>query len=480
MATTGGSASPLLAKRAKGMETVLEARQPATEYRFPQLDDFREEGQNESGSEQEEEDEEMEGIHVSDVMASLSPAVASSYRFAFMSEVEEGLCQRISGALLYGQEKVGDLNAFLFRRDGRSGRFYTAADIEQDTLHMGRICCDRGGALKEPLKSACGEDANQGGLLYLDYVTVDKEHRGHDLGLHLVLQMLRYCIYDNVGYGDDITNGLWNPDLQDYARSMEDMGESPAWTLLITQPYIKEKFDRRRFLPQCPEREALEETPDEVASMARHFARLGMRQHPGKGDAIMYWYLERQNVPEEPLTPAQVGSLEIRQPALKSRSEASSATPAEEELVSELTRLCSRGAGAFFNRLDKELKQLPEGSIDRLCLMHHVIGAQGPMEVLQGLRSRGANVNSTDENGSTALHVASALANGFPDGSVVIRWLLAEGADKTLVNDDDQTALQCLLAAEESMADFAATFGLPPSVGGERVSLCKRLLSVQP
>merc|ERR1711871_828777 len=58
----------------------------------------------------------------------------------------------------------------------------------------------------------------------------------------------------------------------------------------------------------------------------------------------------------------------------------------------------------------------------------------GRLEVAQLLISSGAEVNSIDESGDTALHRASTLA--------VLQFLLESGADTKLVNEDGFNPLQ--------------------------------------
>jgi ankyrin repeat protein len=60
----------------------------------------------------------------------------------------------------------------------------------------------------------------------------------------------------------------------------------------------------------------------------------------------------------------------------------------------------------------------------------------GNVSTVTALIIRGENVNGTDESGSTALHYAVAA-----DNKEMVTLLLAFGADSTIANEDDLTAV---------------------------------------
>lgn len=90
----------------------------------------------------------------------------------------------------------------------------------------------------------------------------------------------------------------------------------------------------------------------------------------------------------------------------------------------------------------------------------HMTMFQGDARFIDLLCSHGADVNGRDGAGSTPLMVATGGQGTVAQKLACARALCIKGADKSIENDNSQTALAIMRAHATAMQDFTMTFGL--------------------
>lgn len=93
--------------------------------------------------------------------------------------------------------------------------------------------------------------------------------------------------------------------------------------------------------------------------------------------------------------------------------------------------------------------------------LRHAASSYGHEEILKLLLERGGNVNTTDEDGDTALHACESVE--------CAKILLDAGADATLRNDEEKTAAEIAVEEERSEVAELLRIRFPESFDASRV-----------
>lgn len=244
---------------------------------------------------------------------------------------------------------------------------------------------------------------NTGNYLHIEKVEIDKEHRGKLLALHLIIKTL----------------------------------SSLQWTITSIVPILLWPNENENLCDI------------EKVKVAQYFSRIGYKQLPGHGKT--FWYMQRSDFTgeigsAEAAATLQVSLLARRKPISAASKELLTliieSSTSDENFLLKLQDLLSRGA-----------------DMDACNALQTAVGAR-KSTLLPVLLAAGAQVNAQDENGLTALHVATGL---MEVDMIIVRMLLIAGADKTLKDADGRTPRDELLFSRRNLTDFERAFGLPRS-----------------
>jgi hypothetical protein len=326
----------------------------------------------------------------------------------------ENMCDEITGRLMYtanGEGEpvvVGSLTALRFNRDRN---FYMNADITADAMEMATSCFNAIGRMKPLFASIALPSASHGGLVYLDEVCVQSEHRGNDIGLHFAVALLRYL---------------------------------PDWTLCVQTPFVKDAIWKERT------HEELLEYDQVRAKIARHFARVGFHQIPGKSKAKEFWFLERERMLKQPVAnKASVRDLvviqDVRKPPLPAKTDADQAI---HDLIQNSKAQLFQPVNIFITKVTEQISN--GGKLDRVNALHCLAAMDAPLIVFLAICALGADINHVDPaNGCTPLHIASMKQN-----KELVQYLLGLGAKKNCENDKGQTPLDSMIDTIDEMNGF--------------------------
>ena len=216
---------------------------------------------------------------------------SSSGEFSFeFSEVDNDLGSDF--ALLYGKMvsisdnvTVGRLCGDLVNRCSRDF-FDMCDDRSQQLMDLAQFVANADGTLRQPLRTEIKDAARikaagKGGLLFLDEVHLLPAYRGRDLSLEFVLALLRHL--------------------------------RGRWTLAMSMVVPWDHADQQR--DEVGRGGAFKRTAEERTRLCRHFARLGLRQVGSSAPSgHHYWYLERSQLPEQPLPRGALAALTVYHP----------------------------------------------------------------------------------------------------------------------------------------------------------------------
>ena len=390
------------------------------------------------GFENEHDDEDDEDEYANPSKKRSGPIKSSSGEFSFeFFEGDYGLGPDF--ALLYGNMvsvadnvTVGRLCGDLVTRGGGSNYFSMCDSRSQDLIDLARVLTNSDGTLRRPLcakikDAARIKAAGKGGLLFLDEVHILQSYRGRDLSLEFMFALFRYL--------------------------------GRRWTLAVSTvvPWDHADQQRDRAAPRSEE---------EHTRLCRHFARVGLKQVDDT-----HWFLERSQQPKQPLPRGAVAALAVYHPA--KQVERPELSELDQKLASAVEKSSRNlGAGSDSGDVDalaKVKEALKAGaSIQAACALHYAVGPAGVYgaawrpDALHFLIASRANIEQTDFQGMTPLHVA---ANARSERAV--RALLEYGADPLArIPHGSHSGMAPLemhinstAAHIQSMQDFGATFG---------------------
>jgi len=368
---------------------------------------------------------------------------------------------------------VGTLNGHLVRRTKHMTDFHAKCDELDGELHQISVYFfEHTGKLRDEAKARLGTSCNTGGLLHIKEVEVAPLHRGKDLGLAMIKEVL------------EVFKGKWSV------------------AIMLPGPLSRPKLSNPPFFSRAEDQNG---PNDGVIELSQYFSRLGFKQMSGSQPACDYWYLEASKytgqigsktasrrvdvVQSHPEDTTEVNkkiidvlrelggeslSLEPASLAEKERISALESKVSElenrlREIRGELPSLSSSAgmsrAGAM-TQAEKEhtlLLKMNElkaqgGDLNQARALHHTVANKWVWQIAP-LISLGADVNGTDEFGNTPLHLV--FLTGFDATCVnMVALLKLHGANPRLKSEEGRTPLQDARRKVRSMADFRRTLDL--------------------
>ncbi len=115
--------------------------------------------------------------------------------------------------------------------------------------------------------------------------------------------------------------------------------------------------------------------------------------------------------------------------------------------VTPLTMATRKGSETIVMALLKNGAEVDGHDSDEKTALHHAVGGwmytwQSTHKIMSLLVGAGANVNATDAHGFTPLMLAASVKNFTSKQLEVVKFLLGNGANRLLVNEDGDTAAQ--------------------------------------
>jgi hypothetical protein len=305
-----------------------------------------------------------------------------------------------------------------------SPSFFEEADAVSGELQfLATLFCESNGTASRIHHEMLDNDPDtvrQGGFLHLERVAIDPQHRGKDLGLRFIHEVL--------------------------------MALNHKWTLAVMEPYSLRDFQNQWSESfSSADDEWIGSQQAKTQAIQRHFLRMGFAQAGNSNGREKAWFLTRTTymANADPikswLSKEDSKKIIIHEPPVieepkgldKELRDAIGMACADENAMDEIHRLIKKGA-----------------SIEKAKAMHVAAALEQPI-VLRELAKIGGNIEDCDENGNTPLHVAAACFR--PN---IIRYLLEMGADAKKTNAGGETPLQSLQKALQSLEDMCAAFSL--------------------
>jgi len=340
--------------------------------------------------------------------------------------------KKIDATLYFQTKEVGTLRGTILPRP--TNIFYEMADASSSELQrLSNMFCDRNGhATRIEGTGMPLEDVHRGGFFHIAMMRVQEDHKGRDVGLHMLHHVL-------VVLKDD-----WKLIVLEACPQLERLGFS-----VDPDPYADTGF--------TPEQK--KRLKDATVTLERHYARMGFQQAGRNTDAFDVWFLTAfnyfQNTALEPSAHWQskedVQNLDVYEPPEKHQSQG---------LDLELQKLIQ--ARAPWPKITALIRKgaSVHGSRALFILVANTINGEQQEHIsptLQALAGLG-DVNEGNEDGNRLLHMAASSNH-----SALIRFLISVGANKSLTNENGHTPLDCLESSRQSYADYFATFDLKNS-----------------
>ena len=361
-----------------------------------------------------------------------NPVTKLEYKFERILSFGDQLMvnKDVSIRLKHKNESIGCLIGLLLPRP--HDEFFSLADSEiRDELgDMVRIFCTSNGEASRIDTGLEGEDRRVGGLIFIESMMVEPSHKGHDIGLRMVHELLVFL------YGQ--------------------------WNIVILDPApfkhrVKDRLDRRQGLDlDSNEGDIL--FRELTIKLFRHYARMGFQQASKNMDDYHAWYMtaktyfmkddngdeiDHSSLIQRWKTKDEIQRLDIYLPPklmspegidkeLQGLIKSAIKEKKFQDRRYEITELV-QSEGACLNK-SKALFLFSRyyHSSGEEMLHEHSSGK----EMLRILISLGANINITDERGMSPLHYAVDSLN-----IDAVKSLVDAGADISLRNIRGHTPL---------------------------------------
>ncbi len=398
--------------------------------------------ENASDDEDEDEDEVVLSTHKVSWETSRGAYTISikTYQNEEFKEVEG-----VSATLFYGEESIGHLEGNILPRPHHN--FYELGDaINSELQWLTVLFCNIHGAVSRVETNLQERDISKGGFFQIAYISIDKVHKGQDLGLRMIHEILTFL------------RGKWN--IVVLSPGINDVRSTSG-----------ENNGHQELEPGSEEHNELIQTS--VLKVARYFARMGFRQAGRNTGQCQAWFMTALTYFGPPATSTLSTAAAMRR--WKTNEEIQTLdifipprqhTPqgVDMELQNLVRESMDVPSEEFCNviRNISDLVRNQHASIHGSRVMFVLAADEGNKRkmfistILKTLitLSPGA-VNEPDENGNCPLHTAASLMN-----SVAIRELIEAGASMTAQNDRRSTPLECIGTMRQDHRDFRLTFGI--------------------
>lgn len=316
---------------------------------------------------------------------------------------------------------IGNTYGCIVDLENSSGNFFSVVDADSQELQgAGCLCFDNMGEVREPLRSQLIdlESLDYGeGWLYVKEISLIEEERGHMLSLTMLRALFK---------------------IADFSVSC-----------LFPAAWGEEDKNRRE---EDPLRQV------KIQKIARLFAQIGYRQI-GKSD---YMFLEKSQLQDNLIT-VEEGDIMTYAPSHHLGSSKPDLSPLDDELVNAIQ--------AAHPDLARVRKAITSGAdMRKCCALQRCAVSKGTLGLLKYLLECGVDVNHQDHMGMTALMVATSV-----NAVEIVRELLLNGANKMLLNCDNQTAIDMNKSCAMNNDDFLTTFAIPVTRFTEHIRIKEML-----
>lgn len=346
--------------------------------------------------------------------------------------------------LKFSGEVVGCLSGHFIptRPNHRFFRITEDVGVDSDLWKLVKIFCNSNGVasrINHPLLES-SPSKQEGGFFHISKVEVQQDHRGKDLGLHMIHHS--FVFLKNKYSLAVIAPGLIN---------------SPVWGQ-----------------PRAHESRSETEVENALNNLSRHYARMGFQQaskwhHDAwflpsdhyfrSNDPIQQWVPRSRadQIPVfRPTKPPELEGLDLELSAAFRREHYDNG--ANGMLYCEMVDLIRSGA-----------------SINASSAMYHAVKFKD-ISILQILIDLGGNVNDQNERGQTALHHAAKL-----ESIDLIKYLVRVGANKRIVDEYGFMPIDVMKTSIQYREDdFFGVRSLGPQRGAQALARYEAFLLLMP
>jgi len=352
------------------------------------------------------------------------------------------------------EKKVGYLNGYLIRR--RNASFHSDGDMVCEELHEFTISLfdSKGNECTAPDDSALARaniSASQGGMLLIEKMEIQHCHRGKDMGIHFLHELLALTsIKNSVGL---VVMKPWTLNCMAYEDNRTKMEEMR-----------KNKSDSERN----------DIARSDTIKLRRQYSRMGFKAVQDSPQYADSWFLpmdlyksrSKDDISSTWMSKEEAASLEI---PMKPKKHFDSEKDKELKDLLHSKLFASSSPYAMYNipipaesRLTESIKAeisklIDEGaSLKDINALHMAAAHYKSRDLFDYLiDEHKMEIEAFDGTGSYPLHVAACLSN-----TEAVQILLSKGAQKKAKNKDGKTPRQVLVEQERNMSSFHSMLGI--------------------
>lgn len=349
----------------------------------------------------------------------------------------------VTAKLFFEKKQVGKFKGTILKRP--SSRFFEVAEYISDELkELSTMFCNSQGNANRIKTNLDEEGISSGGFFQMYVVSVNAAHKGQDVGLEFVHQILSYC--------------------------------KDLWTLAVMKPGIlRESWKDRLGICHYKESNMISEEQEANMKLAqlkicRHFARLGFQQAgrcPGECDT---WYLTRNTFSS--MHTKWKSKQETIDLDVYVAPESHVVKGVDKDLVNlfytednpiipELRTFVDDHLPSLFEKIEELVKN--QGASIHGARLYYMIVANPNVQrmdayikIMMKLHSLAPEaINSVDEFGNTPLHCAASVKN-----LKAMVFLIQHGAQRFVQNISGMTPLMVLERSRRDAEDTEEMYSL--------------------
>lgn len=385
-------------------------------------------------------------------------------------------------SITHEKENIGNLNGLIIDRDFRPrSHFHELCDSESQELQgMGVCFCNDDGTLRYKTLDGLTEEqdgaASSGGFLQIEQVSIDEAHRHKDLGIRCIKTLLQWLnvrdarerqehkqadreAIKDLSAGGDMWARLSKPEYH-YLHA--------GWSLAVIQPGLlntREDHDRMREKSnremagrelsaedQAREDERMAQQVIAIRKMTQQWARLGFTQAKF---GSKFWHVTPSRLglkTKEEVSDLQISEVPKRKPTAQ----------LDKPLIDYIKAIRDTQPDSFEANVHRLLAN--GANLDRSnALIFAVLNGVRSEAQLRLLVRMGADPNSADEGGFTALHATASRVNlgvNEESAAVAAKTLIGLGASLSVKDVCGKTPLEIALGSITDSNDMLGCFGL--------------------